>query len=172
LGQLVTNTGEFEISRAVAAASSLQVRLSVGGTASNGIDYFGLPAFVTIPANSNSVSLAIVPTGDMLAADPSTVVVGLLPDPAYQLGSSTNATVILSQYEKFPSTVPLPALTLNLFVGTNLDGQLFVVQSSTNLIDWSTVGTEEDIWGVVTIVETNQSCFQQRFFRAIPLGSE
>ncbi|NOS68770.1 MAG: hypothetical protein HOP33_02460, partial [Verrucomicrobia bacterium] len=34
-----TNTGRFEISRAVATASSLVVNFSVGGTASNGVDY-------------------------------------------------------------------------------------------------------------------------------------
>ena len=50
-----TNTGQFVISRAVATASSLAVKLSVVGTASNGVDYLAIPASITIPANSNAV---------------------------------------------------------------------------------------------------------------------
>src|SRR5262249_32884983 len=112
------------------------------------------------------VSLVINPSGSTLAADPSTVVVNLLSDPAYQLGNSTNATVTLIQYESMPG-LPLD-ITFQIFVGTNLNGQVFLVQSSTNLIDWSAMGTGTNVFGVVTVTDTNRLQFQQRFFRAIP----
>jgi len=163
-----TNTGRFEISRALATATSLEVKLSASGTASNGVDYVALPPSITIPAYSNSASLLVIPAGSTLAADPSTVTVRLLTDPAYQLGNSTNATVTLVQYEVLPPT-PMPVFTLQLFVGTNLNGQVFVAQASTNLTDWSNLGTGTNVWGVVTVTETNRISFRQRFFRAFPL---
>ena len=170
LGQPATNTGRFEISRAVTTASSLEVKLSIGGTASNSVDYLAIPSTITIPANSNSVSLLVVPTGSTLVADPSTVVVNLLADPTYQFGNSTTATVTLIQYESQTTIPPLPGLQLQLFVGTNLNGQVFVIQSSTNLFDWSDLGTGTNVYGVVTVSETNRFHFRQRFFRAFPLS--
>jgi len=87
------------------------------------------------------------------------------------LGNSTNALVTLVQFDAEP-TVPLPQFTLQIFVGTNLNGQAFVIQSSTNLIDWSVVGTGTNVWGVVTVVETNHGYFRQRFFRASPVSGQ
>jgi hypothetical protein len=169
-----TNTGRFVISRAVATNSSLLVKFSVGGTASNGVDYLAISSSITIPADSNSVSVVVVPTGGTLATDPATVVVNLLSDAVYQLGNSTNATVTLSQYESEsgPPPLPTPMFTMQLFVGTNLNGQLFDLQSSTNLIDWSDLGTGTNVWGVVTIAETNHLHFRQRFFRAFPVSGQ
>jgi len=173
LGQFVTNTGRFVISRAEPTASSLEVKLAVGGTASNGVDYMAIPASIVIPANSNSVSLFVVPTGSTLATDPSTVAVDLVPDTAYELGNATNATVTLIQYESdsAPPTIPTPTLQLQIFVGTNLNGQLFYIQYSTNLIDWLNLGTGTNIWGIVTVADTNHFHFRQKFFRATPVSS-
>jgi len=168
LSHPVTNTGRFEISRSVATGTSLQVSFSVGGTASRGVDYFDIPSSVTIPANSNSASVLIVPTGDALAADPATVVINLLSAPTYQLGNSTNATVTLIQYES-PPTFPLPWPTFQIFVGTNLNGKVFAIESSTNLTDWSFLANATNVWGVLTFIETNHLYFRQRFFRAYPL---
>jgi hypothetical protein len=166
----VTNTGRFEISRTVAGASDHTVNLTIGGTATNGVDYATLPVSIIIPASSNSAPLLVIPTGSTLALDPSTVVVGLVPDRTYQLGNSTNAIVTLIQYET-PTTIPLPALTLQLFVGTNLNGATFDIQSSTNLTDWTDLGTGINKWGIVTVTETNQGHFRQRFFRAVPVSN-
>jgi len=169
-----TNTGQFVISRAVATASSLEVNFSVGGTASNGVDYVAIPSSVIIPANSNSVSIIVVPTGSTLASDPSTVVVNLLADAAYQFDYAISATVTMIQYESDPGppSIPLPVLTMQLFVGTNLNGQIFDIQSSTNLIDWTDLGTGTNIWGVVTVTETNRTLFRQRFFRSFPVSGQ
>jgi alpha-tubulin suppressor-like RCC1 family protein len=168
-----TNTGQFVISRAAATASGLEVKFAVGGTASNGVDYLAIPASIIIPANSNSVSLFVVPTGSTLAADPSTVVVNLFADAAYQLGNSTNATVTLIQYaSQGIITLPGLGLQMQLFVGTNLNGQVFDIQSSTNLIDWSDLGTGTNVWGIVTVTETNRTLFRQRFFRSFPISGQ
>ncbi len=169
LGQPATNTGSFEFSRTIATAASLDVKFSVSGTASNGIDYFTIPSLVTIPAHSNSVSLLVIPAGGILAVDPSTAIVNLQTDPAYQLGNSTNAIVTIIQYQSDP-VLPLPGgFMLRLFVGTNLNGHVFMIQSSTNLIDWSDLGTGTNTFGVVTVTETNRARFRQRFFRTLPL---
>ena len=114
----------------------------------------------------------MVPTGSTLAADPSTVAVNLLSDAAYQLGNSTNATVTLIQYESQPGFPGFPELTMQLFVGTNLNGQVFTIQSSTNLVDWSDLGTGTNVWGIVTVAETNRTHFSHRFFRAFPVPGQ
>jgi hypothetical protein len=169
-----TNTGQFVISRTVATNFSLEVKFTIGGTASNGVDYLTIPSSIIIPANSNSVSLVIFPTGSALATDPSTVVVNLLSDSVYQLGNSTNATVTLIQYESDsgPPPLPLAGIQLQLFVGTNLNGQVFAIKCSTNLIDWSDLGTATNVWGIVTITETNHLLFHQRYFHAIPVSGQ
>ena len=125
---------------------------------------------ITIPANSNSVPLFVVPTGSTLAADPSSVAVNLLLDAAYQLGNATNAMVTIIQYDPPPTNAfPLPVFTVQLFVGTNLNGHVFSVQSSTNLLNWTDLGIGTNVWGIVTVTETNHFFFRQRYFRAFPL---
>lgn len=163
------NSGRFEVSRVVASASSLEVKLAIGGTASSGVDYVALPSTITIPAHSNSVSVFVFPTGSTLGTDPATVTVALVPEGTYQFGNPTNATVALLQYESEPA-IPFPVLSLQLFVGTNLNGQVFVVQSSTNLTDWIELGTATNVWGVVSVTEPNPVRFRQRFFRTFPLS--
>lgn len=168
LGQPATNTGRFAISRAVATTGNLTVNLAIASTASNGVDYVLLPTAVTIPANSNSTSLLVVPTGSTLAVDPATITVSILPDTNYQLGNVTNAVVTLIQYEVQPNG-PIPDLKVRLFVGTNLNGQVFTIQASTNLVDWAEIGSGTNVFGVVTVSETNHTRFRQRFFRAFPV---
>lgn len=166
-----TNTGLFVISRAVASDSDLVINLAIGGSAVSGVDYAALPLTVTIPAGSNSVSFLVQPTGDTLAANPSTVVVSLVPDAAYEFGNTASATVSLSQYESSVNPPP-PVMMFQLFVGTNLNGQLFDIQCSTNLIDWTDMGIGTNIWGIVKVPETNHMLFRQRFFRALPLSGQ
>ena len=167
------DTARLEISRAAATASSLQVHLAIGGTAVNGVDYQYLPTTVTIPGYSSSVSLPIVPTGSALAISPAVVTVALVSNPYYQFGFSTNANVTLVQHESQPDSPPLPTsgFKLNIFVGTNLNGRVFTIQASTNLLDWSTIGSATNVFGVVTVNEANRLAYHNRFFRAFPPGT-
>ncbi|MFN8243968.1 MAG: choice-of-anchor L domain-containing protein [Ferruginibacter sp.] len=59
-------TGTLKIKRPVAEPSPLNVSLSYGGTAINGVDIQALPASVIIPANQTEVTLNLVPIVDNL----------------------------------------------------------------------------------------------------------
>ena len=167
-----TNAAQLEVSRSVATASSLQVQLAIGGTAVNGVDYQNIPTTITIPAYSNSVSILIIPTGSILATNPAVISVALVSGPGYQFGGSSNVNVTLFQYQSesdFHGPGPgLPTLKWDIFVGTNSNGQVFTVESSTNLVDWVTIGTATNVFGVVTVNETNRLRYRHRFFRVVP----
>jgi hypothetical protein len=90
------NTGAFTITRSGSTAAPLVVQYSVGGTATGGSDYSPLPGLVTIPAGQASATIALVPINDTTVEGSETVVVNLSADPAYALGASKTATVIIA----------------------------------------------------------------------------
>ncbi len=120
-----TNTATVQISRVLSGATPLVVRYSVGGTASNGLDYFQIPSSMVIPAYSDSASVLIVPTGNKLPTDSATINISLLSDPAYSLGNCTNTVVTLLQYQ----ALPRPHIGFSIPVGTNLSSQVFSILS-------------------------------------------
>ena len=60
------STGAFTIKRPVVSALPLQVSLSYGGTATNGVDLQMLPSSVIIPANDSIVTVDLLPIVDNL----------------------------------------------------------------------------------------------------------
>ena len=86
--------GSFTISRAGDLANPLTVPLTVGGTASAGVDYVSLPSFVTIPANQTSATIAVSPLSDTLAEGNETITV-ILGSGFASTYSDANATVTL-----------------------------------------------------------------------------
>jgi hypothetical protein len=83
----------------VSLNSELTVRFSLGGSATNGIDYRGsagdLPETFIIPAGSSNATLTIqpMPANDLTGA--KSVVVTLSPSPDYQVGSPGSAVVTI-----------------------------------------------------------------------------
>lgn len=76
------NTASFTIKR-VAGPTNVAVvaHLSIGGTASNGVDYNQISSEVDIPAGQSSASVQIVPKADNLVEGPETVLLTLTPPP-------------------------------------------------------------------------------------------
>jgi alpha-mannosidase len=87
--------GAFTISRSQVTSSALDVRYTVGGTATPGSDYQALSGVATIPANASSVTVSVLPIADTTAEPNETVVVTLTPQPQYLLGDWNSATVWL-----------------------------------------------------------------------------
>ena len=75
----------------------LTVGLSLGGTATAGLDY-GAPAFlsVTIPFGADEASFALTPLADALAEGDEAITVTLQAGPGYTLGAATSATLTLA----------------------------------------------------------------------------
>lgn len=161
-----TNMAAFQVSRLQATNSPLVVHYSVGGTASNGVDYLLLPESATIPAGSNSVSVMITPIQDALSESPETINITLSPDAAYSLGNSTNVVITLIDYEDRPAPPPLP---VSIPLPSGQTGQVFSILASTNLTQWSDVATVTNTVGIVSFIETNSALYRTRFFRAVAL---
>lgn len=79
--------GTWVISRSGSTDASLAVEYTVGGTATNGVDYEPLPGSITIPAGQSSVPLVVIPKDDALVEGTETVTVTLTATHAYTLGS-------------------------------------------------------------------------------------
>src|SRR5438105_2381307 len=61
-------SGTFTISRSGATTQALAVSYSIGGAASNGVDYTALSGTVTIAAGSASALVTVAPVDDNLVA--------------------------------------------------------------------------------------------------------
>ncbi len=170
-GHPVTNTAAFQVSRLFASNAPLPIQFAIGGTASNGVDYFALSGSVTIPAGSNSASVLIVPTGVTLPVSSETITITLSADPAYNLGNPTNVLITLLNYQDQP-TPPMPPIPVVIEVGTNTVVQVFSIEASTNLLQWAPVATVTNMSGVVSFTDTNGAMYRVRFFRAVPLPTQ
>jgi len=90
----VVNPGTFTLTREGDLTADLVVTYTVGGTATNGIDYNRLSGRIVIPAGETSATITITPVND---ANPNegaeTVILTLASSADYGLGASTSATV-------------------------------------------------------------------------------
>lgn len=91
--------GQFIVSRSGNTTNSLTVGYSVGGTASNGVDYLLLAGAVEIPADAPSVALPVMIFDDTIFEGDETVVVTLTANAAYAVGTPGSATVIITDNE-------------------------------------------------------------------------
>ena len=100
----------FEIERALTEElnQALTVHFTIGGSATNGLDYGMLANSVTIPAGSLNTAISVNPLTDILAEGPETVILTIVADPSYVVGASSQATVTIKdrpvdqwRFEKF-----------------------------------------------------------------------
>ena len=88
----------FTLTRSVATADPLNVTVSVGGTATAGVDYTGIPsgsAMVTIAAGASSAQVVIDPTDDTTIESNETVVLSLVAGSGYTLGTTAPLTATI-----------------------------------------------------------------------------
>jgi hypothetical protein len=95
-----SDTGTFTVTRTGSTASALTVNYSVGGTATSGADYAAISGSVIIPAGATFATITITPTNDSLPEVDESVIVKLLSDSAYNLGSKWNDTVAIANDDK------------------------------------------------------------------------
>ena len=84
--------GSFTISRAGDTHSALTVVLSLGGTASNGVDYAAIPTSVTLAAGQVFFNLAVTPVTEPKSTGYKTVIL-TLPRPDFGRGASAPAYI-------------------------------------------------------------------------------
>jgi hypothetical protein len=91
--------GLFTIIRSGNTASALTVNFTIGGTASNGIDYVALPSQVVLAAGQTSSNLAVVVIDDPATEGPEVVSITLNTNAAYFVGSPSSAVVTIIDNE-------------------------------------------------------------------------
>lgn len=89
------NPARLTLIRTGDTASSLEVLLSIGGTATPGADYPPIPSSITIPAGQLSREIAIRPYEDSLPEGSESIIVTITPDSGYTVASPNTATVIV-----------------------------------------------------------------------------
>jgi hypothetical protein len=110
-----TDTGTFTFTRTGSTAAALTVNLTVGGTATNGVDYTSIPNTVTIPAGAASANVTVTPVDDGLPDGNETVTLTVGASTGYNIGSANTATVTIQDSRAVPTPPPAPskpALTL------------------------------------------------------------
>ncbi|PTL78795.1 hypothetical protein DAT35_37685 [Vitiosangium sp. GDMCC 1.1324] len=94
------NPGAFTVTRTGPTTAPLTVLLTVGGTAAATSDYQALATSLVIPEGAASAQVNVQPVDDELVEGKEAVTVTLAADAAYQLATSTSATVNLFDDEK------------------------------------------------------------------------
>ncbi|MBJ6760747.1 PKD domain-containing protein [Myxococcaceae bacterium JPH2] len=103
-----TDTGRFLISRSGGVAGQvLTVGYTLTGTAANGVDFAPLSGTVTLGAGVTSVNVDVLPVDDALVEGKETVVLTLVPDATYKVGTVASGTVTLLDNEQSVVTVAL-----------------------------------------------------------------
>lgn len=89
------NLGTFRFSRTGSTAASLAVTFTVTGTATNGIDYQGIPMTVTFAPGQPTADLFIAPVPDAEPDDAETVIITVTDGATYDVGAPAGATITI-----------------------------------------------------------------------------
>jgi hypothetical protein len=175
--QSFTNWGPknalFTVRRFGDAADAITVNYQISGTASNGVDYAALPGYLTIPAGGAYGLIPVVPIDNGPSNIVKTVVLTLTQSsnspPDYVVGFPARATALILKH--WPR--PLPWLLSNGGFHLNAagpDGAWFCVQNSTDLLNWTSVSTNQVFAGSIDFVDPDASGRPSGFYRAVPLA--
>ncbi|MDQ3439017.1 MAG: fibronectin type III domain-containing protein, partial [Planctomycetota bacterium] len=88
--------GEFTVTRTGDFSSALIVPYTLGGMATNGIDYQTLSESVTIPAGTASAPISVTPIQDTANEGNETVIATLTAPSGYALGTPSEATATIA----------------------------------------------------------------------------
>lgn len=171
----VTNWGPknalFTVRRFGDASSNLTVNYSLGGTASNGMDFAALPGSVTISAGSGYTLIPIVPINNGSNGFPKTVILTLMMDTNspvnYVVGQPRRAEALILKDWPRPLTFLLADRSFHVNAA-GPDGAWFGIQYSTDLINWSTLCTNQVFQGAVDFVDPDAPDSSGGFYRVMP----
>jgi hypothetical protein len=179
LGRLFTNCGPktatFTVRRFGDTNRDLVVMYSLGGTASNGVDYVALPTSLTIPAGQRRALIPIVPIDDGPPDFNKTVHLTIEPStntPAdYMPGfPSRAAAMILDGGGPRPLAGMLPGGCFHL-TSPGPDAAWFYIEYSTDMTHWTAICTNQVVNGSIDFVDPESPANPARFYRAMPLAN-
>ena len=100
------NPGTFTITRGIVTASPLTVNYTMGGTATNGVDYVTVNSNVIIAANSPTAIVTIAPINDAVFEVSETAILTLAAGTGYSVISPSSATVNIADNDLPPPAPP------------------------------------------------------------------
>ena len=173
-----SNTATFLVLRNGATNVDLTVDYSIGGTASNGVDYAAIPDQVTILAGQRYALITIIPLSDNdTNRSYDTVVLTLTVPPyptntlpPYVIGAPAKAGAIILEGGALPILQPLARLLIDGSVHTSLpgtNGMNFCVQVSTDLVNWVPVCTNTILKGSAQFVDPDAMTSPKLFYRVV-----
>jgi hypothetical protein len=162
----------FAVRRYGDTNNDLTITYSIGGTATNGVDYVPLPGSVTIPAGERKALINVVPLDDGPPDINSTVVLALRPSTNspldYVLGFPQKAAaLILEKLWPPPVSAVLPDKCFHL-TAVGPDGAWFHVEYSVDLNHWNAICTNQVVNGSIDFIDPDASADSVRFYRAVP----
>ena len=117
------NTALFKLERSGSTNTSLAVSISVGGTASNGVDFVSIPGTITIPAGSKVAQIVLSPIDDQLVESNENVIISIIaplcaavyppPPGCYEVGGQgfAVATILDNDFVNEPPSVRVTSPT-------------------------------------------------------------
>ena len=158
----------FTVHRFGATNDPVTIDYAIGGTASNGVDYVTLPGSVTVPAGERSAQITVVPIDDGPPDITSTVILKLKPDTNYVIGFPPQAAAIIIDSDRPRSgTSVLPGLSFHVNA-TGPDGAWFHIESSADLVNWTSLCTNQVVNGSIDFIDPDTQANQSRFYRTVP----
>jgi len=94
-----TDVGRFRVTRTGDTTIDLRVFYTIGGTATNGVDYRRLRGNATIRSGRASGTITLQPIDDTISEPDETAILTLSADPNYIIGSPSTATVTIHSDE-------------------------------------------------------------------------
>jgi hypothetical protein len=146
--------------------ADLTVTYSIGGTATNGIDYVTLPGSVTIPAGQRTALVLIVPIDDGPPDKTSTVVLTLTPSADYLIGRPASAAALILD-APIVRPAALPDKTFHVSA-TGPDGAWFHIEYTSDLHAWTALCTNQVIHGSIDFLDPDAPNNPVRLYRAVP----
>jgi hypothetical protein len=175
-----TNTATFLVRRDGGTNADLTVHYTIGGTASNGVDYAALPGSVTIPAGQRYALITVLPLNDSDSTYRlyDTVLLGLImptnTPPAYMLGPSPRAGAVILEENFLPMLHPVIHAMADGSVHVSLpanNGLNFTLQISTDLMNWVSMCTNTVLKGSAQFVDPNAAGASNLYYRIVPANT-
>ena len=122
-----SDAGSFRITTTGSGTGNITVRYTVSGTATPGADYTALTGTLSMAKNATA-TLTVTPINDSLQEDAESVVVTLLPDPAYQVDVLQPEAMLVIRDDDSGSVVNASFSTLTMTESGN--SKLFLSRTS------------------------------------------
>jgi len=168
-------TATFTVHRFGETNDDLTVNYSVGGTASNGVDYVELPGYVTEPAGERSAFITIVPINHNPSHVTRTVILTLEKStnvpPDYVVGIPPRAAAIIVNP---PGPTPVASALADKCFRLSMpgpDGAWFSIECSTDLVNWASICTNQVVNGSIDFVDPNAPVSPGTYYRVVPVAS-